>query len=125
MNNDYLFVYGTLRRSANSEMSQLLARNAVFIDYAVFQGRLYKIDYYPGAVPSNDPGHRVPGEVYLLADAKSLLPCLDRYEGCGLEFPEPNEYRRQQREVLLNNGHIMSAWIYLYNRATTGLELIE
>jgi gamma-glutamylcyclotransferase (GGCT)/AIG2-like uncharacterized protein YtfP len=106
-------------------MSRLLCRNGVFVDYAVFQGRLYRIDSYPGAVPSDDPGHRVSGEVYRLADAEGLWSCLDSYEGCGPEFPEPNEYRRQQKRVLLDNGELMNAWIYLYNRPTAGIELIE
>lgn len=106
-------------------MSQLLAMNAVFVDYAVFQGRLYQVGYYPGAVPSDDPGHRVLGEVYRLADTESLLPCLDSYEGFGPEFPEPNEYLRQQREVRLNHGELVSAWIYLYNRPTASLEPVE
>jgi gamma-glutamylcyclotransferase (GGCT)/AIG2-like uncharacterized protein YtfP len=125
MSGDYLFVYGTLGSGADNDMSQLLARNAVFVDYAVFQGRLYRVGHYPGAVPSDDPGHRIPGEIYRLQDAGNLWPCLDSYEGCGPEFPEPNEYLRQCREVRLGSGKSINAWIYLYNRPTGGLELIE
>jgi len=122
---DYLFVYGTLRSDAGNDMSQLLAGNADFVDYAVFQGRLYRVDYYPGAVPSDDPEDRIPGEIYRLQDTVCLWPCLDSYEGCGPEFPEPNEYLRQRRKVRLGNGKSISAWIYLYNRPIDGLELIE
>lgn len=122
MINDYLFVYGTLKRSANSEMSNLLATNADFVDYACYRGELYQINGYPGAVPSVNPEHIVPGEVYRLPEANRLLTCLDQYEGYGPDFPEPNEYRRQKQEVMLNGGAIVSAWVYLYNHATANLE---
>ena len=50
----YLFVYGTLRRDTNSEMFQLLARQADFVGGANYQGKLYKIDDYPGVVASKN-----------------------------------------------------------------------
>lgn len=92
---------------------------------ACYRGRLYRIGDYPGAVPSDDPGHLVHGEVYLLHDAKATLPWLDSYEEFGPTFAEPNEFVRQKQPVLLGNGVWISAWIYLYNRAAAGLELIE
>lgn len=124
MNPDYLFVYGTLRRDANSEMSRLLAKYAEFVSDAGYCGKLYQIDYYPGAVPSDNLNDRVSGEVYRLHQAEIVLPLLDQYEEFGPAFPEPNEYIRRQQTVLLNNGHSVSAWIYIYNRPTAGLEPI-
>jgi len=121
---EYIFVYGTLRRDANSEMHRLLAKHAEFIKNATYQGKLYKIDYYPGAVPSDDPHDAVQGEVYLLHQADIVLPLLDRYEECGPAFPEPNEYSRKKQTVLLKNGRTVTAWVYLYNHPTEGLELI-
>lgn len=106
-------------------MSRLLAENAEFVDYASYQGSLYNIDSYPGVVPSGDPTHQVHGEVYRLADADRLLACLDRYEECGPEFPDPTEYRRQEQDVQLDNGDPVKAWVYVYNRSTAGLEFIE
>lgn len=125
MNLDYIFVYGTLRRGTHSEMSKLLAKHAEFIDDAAYQGKLYKIDAYPGAVPSDDPDDAVQGEVYKLHQADAVLPLLDRYEEFGPEFPEPNEYTRRKQALLLKNGRTMTAWVYLYNHPTEGLELIE
>ncbi|MFI3155973.1 MAG: gamma-glutamylcyclotransferase family protein [Methylococcaceae bacterium] len=124
MNPDYIFVYGTLRRDANSEMSRLLAKHAEFVDDATYCGKLYKIDTYPGVVPSDDPNDLVHGEVYLLHQADVVLPLLDQYEEFGPEFPEPNEYIRRKQAVLLNNSHSVSAWVYVYNRPTEGLEPI-
>ena len=125
MSPDYIFVYGTLRRAVNNEMSQLLFKHATFIDEASFQGKLYQIDYYPGAVASDNADDIVKGEVYLLNQAEVLLPLLDKYEEFGPTFPEPNEYLRQQQQILLNNGRLITAWMYVYNHATEGLKLIQ
>ena len=122
---EYIFVYGTLRRNANSDMSRLLANHAEFVDDASYLGKLYKIDYYPGVVPSDDPNDIVHGEVYLLHQANIVLPLLDQYEEFGPEFPEPNEYIRRKQAVLLKNGRIVTAWVYIYNHPTEGLELIQ
>jgi gamma-glutamylcyclotransferase (GGCT)/AIG2-like uncharacterized protein YtfP len=124
MNPNIIFVYGTLKRDANSEMSRLLADHAEFVGDATYQGRLYNIDYYPGVVPSDDPNDLVQGEVYLLHQADVALPLLDRYEGVGSEFPEPNEYLRLKQTVTLKGGRSVTAWVYIYNYSTEGLEPI-
>ncbi|TAK63679.1 gamma-glutamylcyclotransferase family protein [Methylobacter sp.] len=121
---EYIFVYGTLRRDTNSEMHHLLAKYAEFVDEATYRGKLYKIDYYPGAVPSDDLNDAVQGEVYQLHQADVALPLLDQYEECGPEFPEPNEYNRQKQSVLLRDGRTVTAWVYVYNHSPEGLELI-
>ena len=125
MNHEYIFVYGTLKRQTNSEMHHVLAKYAQFVGEAVYRGKLYKIDYYPGVVPSDDPNDAVQGEVYLLYQTKVALALLDQYEGVGTGFPEPNEYIRDQQTVLLNDRRTVSAWVYIYNHPTEGLELIE
>ncbi len=124
MDPDTIFVYGTLRRDANNDIHQLLAKYAEFVSDATYQGKLYKVDTYPGAVPSDDPNDVVHGEVYLLHQANIMLPLLDQYEEFGPAFPEPNEYSRLKQTVALKNGGSVTAWIYLYNRPTDGLEPI-
>jgi gamma-glutamylcyclotransferase (GGCT)/AIG2-like uncharacterized protein YtfP len=122
---EYIFVYGTLRRDTNSEKHRLLAKYAEFVDDAAYQGKLYKVDYYPGIVPSDDPNDAVQGEVYLLHQSDVLLTLLDQYEECGPEFPEPNEYNRQKQPVLLKVGRLVTAWVYIYSHSTLGLELLK
>jgi gamma-glutamylcyclotransferase (GGCT)/AIG2-like uncharacterized protein YtfP len=122
---EYIFVYGTLRRDTNSEAHRLLAKYAEFVDDATYQGKLYKVDYYPGIVPSDDPNDAVQGEVYLLHQSDVLLTLLDQYEECGPEFPEPNEYNRQKQPVLLKVGRLVTAWVYIYSHSTLGLELLK
>lgn len=120
-----LFVYGTLRCGCESPMRHMLSLHAELIATATFQGRLFSVDGYPGAVPSDNPEERVRGELYRLIDEDYLLKLLDDYEECGPGFPDPHEYVREIREVRMEGGETVHAWIYLYNRPTCDLGLIR
>lgn len=121
---EYLFVYGTLRQNANHPMHQQLATHARFVAMALLQACLYQVSYYPGAVPSNNVANQVLGELYQLLQPEQLLPLLDNYEECGEGFAQPQEYRRELQQVTLEDGASVSAWVYIYNRDTSGLKLI-
>ena len=121
---EYLFVYGTLRQNANHPMHQQLATHARFVAMARLQACLYQVSYYPGAVPSNNVANQVLGELYQLLQPEQLLPLLDNYEECGEGFAQPQEYRRELQQVTLEDGASVSAWVYIYNRDTSGLKLI-
>lgn len=121
MNAEYLFVYGTLLRNEASEMHSLIADHAVFVDVATYNGILYRIDHYPGAVPSTDPVRKVHGEVYSIDDPGVVFPVLDAYEECGPNFPRPNEFIRQKQSVILSDGRVLQTWIYIYNHSTETL----
>jgi len=125
MKEQYLFVYGTLRKDVGSEMNQLLARYSSFAGEASYQGRLYRIDHYPGVTPSDNSVHQVKGEVYCLDEPELVLSQVDRYEECGPEFPEPTEYIREKQEVTLANGRKVIAWVYIYNRPVENFPLIS
>ncbi|MGH6837904.1 MAG: gamma-glutamylcyclotransferase family protein [Methylocella sp.] len=125
MSYGYLFVYGTLRRDSNSEMYRLLERYGKFVDDATFQGKLFMVDYYPGLVPSEKAEDIVHGEVYKLSCADSVLSRLDDYEKCGPTFPEPTEYVRCKQDVKLKSGEVISAWVYIFERPTIGLQPIK
>jgi gamma-glutamylcyclotransferase (GGCT)/AIG2-like uncharacterized protein YtfP len=124
MEEENLFVYGTLRKETDSEIHHLLTRYADFVGKGTYQGRLYKIDNYPGVIPSGDPTDQVHGEVFCLREPEILLSRLDQYEECGPGFPEPSEYVRKKQEVRLKNGRKLTAWIYIYNRPVKGLQWI-
>ena len=124
MKDVFLFVYGTLRRDSESDMFYLLAKYANFVGEATYQGKLYKINYYPGAVPSKITSDEVTGEIFRLCDPNLVLSRLDQYEECGTGFKEPTEYIRVLQDVRLLNGEIYSAWIYLYNRTLCNIHLI-
>ena len=118
-------MYGTLRRNTHNEMHHYLAQRSDFIDYATYQGKLYQIDHYPGVIASNNPNDSVQGEVYRLNDPLSTLDYLDKYEECGIGFPQPTEYIRKLKAIRLACGQYIQAWVYLYNRPTDGLVFIE
>lgn len=121
MRAEFLFVYGTLRRGAGSRMHGLIARSGTFVGMATFQGLLYRIGAYPGAVASANPRHAVLGEVYRLRAPDFVFRRLDRYEGCGPGFSQDPEYARKRCSLTLASGEAVQAWIYLYTRATAGL----
>ena len=114
---EYLFVYGTLRRAHPPAADrEWLMQGAVFVDDAVFPGRLYRIGWYPGAVRGAGTGARVHGEVYRMGDARAALARLDDYEG--------DEYTREVVTVDLAGGGMLDAWVYLYARPTGALRPI-
>jgi len=125
MDSNFLFVYVTLRRNCEGKMHPLLAESASFICEATYQGKLYKISDYVGAVPSDDRKDRVKGELYLLKEKESLFIRLDEYEECKLSLGDEGEFIRTIVKVCRLDGNIIDAWIYLYNRPTSGLEIVQ
>jgi gamma-glutamylcyclotransferase (GGCT)/AIG2-like uncharacterized protein YtfP len=125
MRDEYLFVYGTLRRDPTGKTHPLLTGAAQFVGAARCQGRLYRIADYPGLVPSDNSRDVVLGEAYKLEQPALLLPRLDDYEGCGPRFSRPTEYVRRLQKVRLDDATILAAWAYLYNRGIAGLTGIE
>lgn len=115
---EYLFVYGTLRRGTQIGRKLLPQHLTEFVGNGLYQGKLFELGGYPGAVPSDAPDDRIRGEVYLLHEPQAILKRLDEYEGCSPQQPEPHEYKRVKAEILLKDGGSVSAWVYLFNRPT-------
>jgi gamma-glutamylcyclotransferase (GGCT)/AIG2-like uncharacterized protein YtfP len=118
---DRLFVYGTLRKDVRNSKFHLLAREAseaTFVGHARIQGRLFDLGEYPGLVLSGDPGSWVNGEVYAFHNPQRTLSRLDAYEGCGLNDPQPHDFERVERDVVLDSGARHRAWLYVYNGPT-------
>ena len=122
--NPHLFVYGSLISSAGHAMGERLRREARLVGEATIQGRLHRISWYPGAVASRDPGERVHGEVYALAQPSRALAWLDRYEGIAPGETRSATYERVQRPVRLASGEEIAAWVYLYLAAVAGLPVV-
>lgn len=119
-----LFVYGTLRRGSRHPLAAQLAANAKHLGEARYNGRLFRITHYPGAVPSNFPGEWVFGDLFELHDP-GLLTALDRYEGCGPDDPQPTPYLRLLQNVSLADGTAAETWVYVYNLPTDTRERIN
>lgn len=121
MNQDRLFVYGTLRRGQQNH--HLLGPSATYLGQACMRGaRLYSVAgaYYPVAVASSDPRDVVIGELYSVSDP-SVFRELDEFEeALG---PDPL-FRREQVNILAADGGEVSSWVYLYNQPTQDLSRI-
>lgn len=122
---EFLFVYGTLRRQAGRAMGRWLARQTDYVGNGTVRGRLYLVTDYPGFVASRDPQDCVRGEVYRLRYPVAILARLDEYEGYGPRFPTPNEFIRARQHVRLASTAIITAWIYLYNLPVDTLSRID
>ena len=96
-------------------MTRVLQRHARRVGSGVFQGRLYRIGWYPGAQDSPHPQDTVTGELYFLESAAPCLKALDAYEG--------EEFARVARPIR-HGRHRYTAWIYLFTPPTTGLPRI-
>src|SRR5262245_46669483 len=114
---EYLFVYGTLRRAHRSLMSQWLARNAEFSARGTYRGKLLNLGRYPGAIPSRDASDSVVGDLYSLGAGGATLRLLDSYEG--------NEFCRKKAAISVKNGKSLSAWIYIFRGPVSGLPVIR
>ena len=103
-----IFVYGTLMQGcrAHCRMS-----GAVFCSKAKAEGQLYYVDRYPGML---DGEGWVSGEVYRVS--KEDLAELDEYEGC---FCDPPDYRRELRQVILEDGKVVEAYLYMFQLVDT------
>lgn len=123
---DYLFVYGTLRKPVGHPRYQLLERSAHYLGEGIFQGKLFMVKEFPGAVESKNPGDRVKGGLYRLSDPEKIFKKLDRYEGYQPENRTESLFIRSKQVVTLpEDGEEIKAWIYLYNRPTGALEQIK
>lgn len=116
MNSEYLFVYGTLQRDANNDMSRFLALNASVIGKGYIHAKLYKISWFPGAVLSEGISEKVYGTLYKLDAINETLELLDDYEGFTELNIEESLFRREIITVFLENGNSIDAWVYLYNQ---------
>ena len=104
-----LLLYGSLRRDEPMFRELGLADALEFVDEVGFQGVLYDLGDYPGAVAGDG---RITAELYRICDP-AILRALDEYE----EF-DPNQPDRS----LFVRGTVTvpdrgKAWVYFYNLA--------
>ena len=118
---NHLFVYGTLMRGYDNPAARLLSRDATFCGEARCRGRLYLVTYYPALVRSDEPGDVVSGELFCLHAPEAAFAILDDYEGCAL--PQPR-YLRHLLPVTREDGTVIEAWTYVYNRPVARLKRI-
>ncbi len=118
----YLFTYGTLMSGFNNSMALYLRKNAQLIAKARFNGLLFDLGSYPGAIYQEDSKHKVFGEVYQLSSNSNVIfEILDVYE--GINDPDFNLYERKVIPVNVNNT-VYNNFVYLL-RETPKASLIN
>ena len=100
-----------------------LCRGWVFKGYGTVPGLLYDFGAYPGAVSTEEAGRRILGELYELPNPKTMIPQIDRYEGCSDEDERPHEFERELVDVDMRYGSVVRAWIYWYRPFPRGRTL--
>ncbi|MES2657649.1 MAG: gamma-glutamylcyclotransferase family protein [Verrucomicrobiota bacterium] len=101
-----VFVYGTLRRGGSNHFRM---DGAGFISSGTVQGRLYRIDWYPGLV-LDDAGDEIHGEVYSVDPEQ--LAALDIFEGLSAGEIQGSEYRRVPATVMQQSSEPITAWVW-------------
>lgn len=121
--NEFLFVYGSLRSESNHPMSLLLTKLAKHHGDASFNGQLYDAGSYPAAVDSEATTDKVYGELYELFEPKKILTDLDNYEGYNPQNTSESLFIRK-KITIRHSGKELQAWIYLFNRSVRDLHRI-
>lgn len=101
---EYLFTYGSLKKSENNEFSNYLENNSLYLDEGFMYGKLYNIDGYPSVINSNSH-NRVSGMIYGLK--KIDFEYLDNYEGYN--------YERKVIPIHTENS-VIHCWVYLLKK---------
>ncbi|MCF7560151.1 gamma-glutamylcyclotransferase [Sabulilitoribacter multivorans] len=114
----YLFVYGTLLQDINNEMSRFLANHSQFVSNGYFNGKLYEVNQYPGAILSDSTTGKVYGSLFKITNSHRVFEVLDVYEGVAEGL-----FKRAIINTFLPNKTVLS-WVYLYNQPTTHLQII-
>ncbi|MFH4968903.1 gamma-glutamylcyclotransferase family protein [Gaetbulibacter sp. M240] len=120
----YLFVYGSLLKGQNNKMADLLSIYSEFLGEGFFNGKLYLVSWFPGAVLSDNSSDKVYGHIFKLNNESKVLSVLDDYEGFGPGYDEPYLFRRELNTVNLKQGSQVESWVYLYNLPVRKLQRI-
>ncbi|SEN52076.1 Uncharacterized conserved protein YtfP, gamma-glutamylcyclotransferase (GGCT)/AIG2-like family [Mucilaginibacter gossypiicola] len=120
--NQFLFVYGTLLQPGN-QFADYLSKHCKFISEGKIKGRLYDIGDYPGAVIDDREERYIYGRIFMMDDPETILKIVDDYEGIGDVYHHPQEYTREQVNILTIDNNI-NCWMYLYNLSVSNCRQI-
>ena len=114
-----LATYGTLMRAFNASERLGIAEQISFVETCRFDGILYDLGRFPGAVPGDGI---VRGELLRLHDPQ-VLRVLDRYEGYDADREDDSLFVRRRVEV--QEPSARTAWVYWFNGDLTGRPRVE
>ena len=113
-----LATYGTLMRTFGGFERLGVADRLSVVGTCRFEGRLYDLGQFPGAVPSDGIVH---GDLFRLRDPQ-VWSVLDRYEGYDADREEASLFVR--RRVDLQEPSDQTAWVYWFSGDPSGSPLV-
>ncbi len=117
-----LFIYGSLLE-ADNEFGRYLQKYSTIYKPGKFNGKLYDIGEYPGAVHLPNTDYKVYGVIVQLHNIEETLKVIDDYEGFGDEQLQPNLFIRKLLTIQTQDRNV-KCWVYLYNHPTAKLKQI-
>jgi gamma-glutamylcyclotransferase (GGCT)/AIG2-like uncharacterized protein YtfP len=108
--NEYLAVYGTLRRRSLFQRRPVSSSKLQFFCFGQLRAKLFWQNGYPAAVPGSGV---VPVEVFRVIDPAAWND-LDHYEGCVFDNEPASVFHRKQVRLLLPS---LVVWAYLLGPA--------
>ena len=122
MQSGFIFVYGTLMSEFNNPMAQLLRKTSVFIGKGYFNGLIFDLGNFPGAIYVAKEKNKVHGEIYQTDTISNVLKTLDKYE--GIDDPYFDLYERKLLPITTNTK-VINAETYTLKRTYTSSIKIE
>lgn len=109
----------------DGDMPQLMPY-LTFVANGYVNGKLFDVDNYPGAVPATSFQFKLTGQVLKIKSGceKEILRLLDEYEDYNETDITGSLFRRKKTPVYSTGIQKEEAWIYLYNKSTSGLKEI-
>jgi gamma-glutamylcyclotransferase (GGCT)/AIG2-like uncharacterized protein YtfP len=120
---ELVFFYGTLMSGLRREGCTQLDDKLKWVGGGSIAAALFDLGIYPAAIPASES--RVRGEVHRLLDVDFVLTVLDEIEGYSISDPFTSLYTREDTSVTLDNGAVVSAWVYFYNAPLGPAQRIE
>jgi gamma-glutamylcyclotransferase (GGCT)/AIG2-like uncharacterized protein YtfP len=106
----HVAVYGTLMRPFDAQARLGIADQLAFEGPCRFEGALYDLGAFPGAVP--DGNDVIDGELFRILDPRAM-PKMDRLEHYDPDDEDGSTYVRRVVDLVAPEGQ--QAWIYWYN----------
>ena len=120
---ELVFFYGTLMTGFQRRGRVRIDAKMTPVGHGRIRAALFDLGIYPAAIPAADSTVR--GEVHRMTDPDAVLSELDEIEGFRASEPETSLYRRVETPVTFDDGHVATAWVYLYNAPLGGAQRIE
>ena len=114
----YLFIYSSLRKGFHNPSHHYITQYFSFVSAAKIKGVEENINGELCGTPGGSDSY-ISGELYKLNDEHDFsftFGQLDDYEGLDVEVGETPMYRRELTNVYKDDGEIIEAWIYWYNK---------